>query len=158
MMSGCCPSPSGEVRVFPLAKFLSEFPQFADADNFSETTVARCGNAAMHYITEWRCGFPLEDPNDREYALFLMTAHILSLRKSIDEDMAGGQTPAGGRVKKATVGAVIVETDAPNSYNSDDYTFWLSQTAFGQELLAYLANSAPAGIYMNCMRDSVRVV
>ena len=157
-MSGCSASPSVNPRVFPVARFLSEFPQFKNSSDFPETMVARCGKSAMHYITEWRCGFPLQDPEDREYALFLMAAHILTLRKNVNDDMAGGQTPAGGRVKKATVGAVIVETDAPNSYNSDDYTFWLSQTAFGQELLAYLANSAPAGIFMNCARDSVRVI
>lgn len=153
-----CNKPPAEPYVFPVDRFLAEFPQFNDASSFPVNTVARCGKAATHYITAWRQGFPLEDPDEREYALFLMAAHILSLRKNTDDDMSDGQLPAGGRVRKATVGAVTVETDSPSTYSSDDYTYWLSQTIFGQELLAYLANAAPAGIFTNICKDSVRVL
>lgn len=154
-----CPHLHSEsIRVFNVSRFRSEFPQFADTTAFPENSIARYGRMAQRYITEWRCGFPLSDPDDREYATFLMAAHIASLRKNADDEMSGGSLPAGGRVRKATVGAVTVETDSPHTYNSDDYTYWLSQTTFGQELLAFLANAAPAGIFLNCPRDTVRVL
>jgi hypothetical protein len=143
--------------IFPIPKFLSEFPEF-NTDFFTKSMVARCGKFAMKYITQGIMGYPLSDPDDREYALFLMAAHILTLRKQAADDMAGGSTPSGGRIRKAVVGAVTVETDSPNSYTTDDYAYWLSQTTYGQELLAYLNNAAPAGIYLNTKKDSVRVI
>ena len=157
-MKGCCSPSDSSPRVFHVERFMLSFPSFTEANGYTKEMIARVGRAAMNYVTEWRCGFPLEDPEDREYALFLVAAHMLILRKNADGDMNDGQTPSGGRVKKATVGAVSVETDAPNSYRSDDYTYWLSQTAYGQELLALLASAAPAGIFVNCCKDSVRVL
>lgn len=157
-MEACPHTPSSNVRVFNVERFLSEFPQFGDGTTFPKAAIARNGKTAQRYIGEWRCGFPLDDPDDREYATFLMAAHLLSMRKNADDEMSGGSLPAGGRVKKATVGAVTVETDSPNTYSADDYTYWLAQTTFGQELLAFLASAAPAGIYLNCQRDSVRVL
>ena len=144
--------------VFPKDNFLAEFPEFSDETKFTETQIVRCGKAASKYITEWRNGFPLKEPDERLYALFLMTAHILLMRKNAADDIGGGNLPAGGRVRKATVGAVTVETDSPSGASTDDYNYWLSQTVYGQELLAYLANAAPAGIYCNTFRDSVRVL
>lgn len=144
--------------IFPIEVFLAEFPEFNNATTYTQAMIARCGKAASKYITQWECGFPLSDPDDRMYALFLMAAHILSLRKAAQDEVAGGNTPAGGRVRKATVGAVTIETDSPNSYTSDDYIYWLSQTTYGQELLAYLNNAAPCGVFMNTKKDSVRVI
>lgn len=144
--------------VFPYDNFIAEFPEF-DSDSFTRAQITRLGQQAGKYIkrTDKMC-FPLSDPSDRQYALFLMTAHMLLLRKNAINEMNGGGTPTGGRVRKATVGAVIVETDSPNSWTMDDFTYWLSQTSYGQELLAYLENSASAGIYCNCRRDSVRLL
>lgn len=143
--------------VFPSDDFISEFPEFGKTP-FTRAQVSRVGVQAHRYITEWRIGFPLPNPEDRLYALFLMTAHILILRKNAADEIANGDTPSGGRVKKATVGAVSVETESPNQYKSDNYDYWLSQTTYGQELLAYLENSCPAGIYLNDRKDSVRVI
>jgi hypothetical protein len=143
--------------IFPVDVFLAEFPEFG-APHYTKAQVARCGKAATKYITEWECGFPLSDPDDRAYALFLMAAHILALRKASADDITGGNTPMGGRVRKAVVGAVTIETDSPNAYTTDDYKYWLNQTSYGQELLAYLNNAAPVGIYMNTRKDSVRVL
>lgn len=147
-----------EPFLFPLDNFLAEFPEFGNNTSFTNTQIARVGSQAQKYITEGRCGFPLIRPDDREYALFLMTAHILALRKNASDELASGNIPAGGRVRKATVGAVTVETESPNQYTLDNLTYWLSQTAYGQELLSYLDMSAPAGLYLNTRRDSVRVL
>jgi hypothetical protein len=147
-----------EPFIFPLDNFLAEFPEFDNNKSFTNVQIARVGNQAQKYITEGRRGFPLICPDDRLYALFLMTAHILTLRKNAADELASGNVPAGGRVRKATVGAVTVETESPNQYTLDNLTYWLSQTAYGQELLSYLDMSAPAGLYLNTRRDSVRVL
>ena len=154
------PFPVGQPFVFPKDDFLAEFPEFTPADGgFTEAQIIRVGNQAHRYITDWRDGFPLPEPEDRAYALFLMTGHILTLRKQVADDIASGDASSQvGRIKKATIGAVSVETDSPNSYTIDDYSYWLSQTPYGQELLAFLANSAPAGIFLNGKPDSVRVL
>ena len=85
-----------------------------------------------------------------------MTAHLLAIRKNAADNLGEGTMPAGGRVRKAVVGAVTVETDIPTT--SGDFNYFLSQTAYGQELLAYLENAAPAGIFTNCWPDTVRVL
>lgn len=144
--------------VFPLEDFVAEFPEFGEGTSFTSAQIARVGKQAHKYITDWRYDFPLKEADDRMYALFLMTAHILVMRKNAADDLANGNSPSGGRIRKATVGAVTIETESPNQYTSDDYNYWLSQTIYGQELLAYLANSAPAGIYCNGRKDSVRVL
>ena len=141
--------------VFPKDDFLDNFPEFKN-EFFSEAMISRVGLQAKKYITDWRCNFPLPDVEDRQYALFLMTAHLLALRKNAADELSTGSLPAGGRVRKAVVGAVTVETDAPKT--TGDYNYWLSQTSYGQELLAYLENAAPAGIFSNCYPDTVRVL
>lgn len=143
--------------VFPLENFLAEFPEF-DTDAFTRTQLSRIGFQAHRYITEWLPDFPLKDPDDRLYAVYLMAAHILILRKNASDDIGNGTVPSGGRVRKAVIGSVSVETESPNTYTSDAYSYWLSQTVYGQELQAYLDNACPAGIYMNTKRDSVRVL
>ena len=158
-MSGvptCIPAPPPKPYVFPKDNFLAEFPEFADTTQFPESMIARLGKAAHRYITDWRCNFPLPELEDRQYALFLMTAHLLAIRKNAADNLGEGTIPAGGRVRKAVVGAVTVETDIPTT--SGDFNYFLSQTAYGQELLAYLENAAPAGIYTNCWPDTVRVL
>jgi len=141
--------------VFPKEEFLDNFPEF-NSPFYKDTMIIRVGMQAKKYITDWRCNFPIPDVEDRNYALFLMTAHLLALRKNAADEMANGSLPAGGRVRKAVVGAVTVETDIPNT--TGDFNYWLSQTLYGQELLAYLENAAPAGIYSNCYPDTVRVL
>lgn len=148
-----CPKPP---YIFPSEEFLAEFPEFGDTASFSAAMISRTGTAAKRFITDWRCNFPLPELEDRQYALFLMTAHMLALRKNAADEMANGSLPAGGRVRKAVVGAVTVETDVPKT--TGDYNYWLAQTSYGQELLAYLENAAPAGIFTNCYPDTVRVL
>lgn len=151
----CARIPRPQRYVFPKDDFLANFPEFSPP-TFSETMIVMCGNASHKYITDWKCNFPLPELEDRLYAQFLMTAHLLALRKNAADQIADGAMPAGGRVRKAVVGAVTVETDIPKT--SGDFNYWLSQTAYGQELLAYLENAAPAGIFSNCWPDTVRVL
>lgn len=145
-------------RVFPVEDFGSAFPCFfAEGAGFSQTDIMLAGNAAMRHIGEDAAFMPLRGA-DRQYALFLMAAHILVLRKKANSDVADGNVPVGGMPFKSTVGSVSVENTKPNTFTTDDWSYWLSQTAYGQELLALLDAQAPIGIYLNGRRDSVRVL
>jgi len=148
------------IPVFPLDTFFVYFEEFDNPSAYSRASVQSCGLRAMHYIKNGICGMPLpNEGGDRDYALFLLTAHILTLKKqSADALATGGDGNVIGRVKKAIVGSVTVDTDSPNGYLSNDISYWLSQTQYGIELLAYLEMSVPIGTYINNRSDSVRVL
>ena len=135
--------------VFPVDDFLARFPSFSSKN---KSAVVESGNKAMMHITPDQPGMPMRGPY-RFYALFLMTAHLLEL----DEATSGEDgTSVAGTPYKATVGSVTIENTKPNAFQSDDWNYWLNQTKHGRELLAYLDAQAPAGIFLNDERDSVR--
>ena len=146
------------IRVFPCDEFKAAFPIFASNPSvYSEAAIQLAGNEAMHHITKPSHGMPMENCEDRKYALFLMTAHILVLNHKTDEDTAAGNTSAGGTVVKAVIGSVQIENTKPNSFTVDDWSYWLNQTEYGRRLLAYLDVQAPF-IFLNTKRDRVRVL
>ena len=154
------------VPVFPVDVFLEEFGEFASLEL---TFVMRHGRRAMHYVKYGKAGMPIpsDEDGDRVYALFLMTAHLIQLSlnnasQNAEQPGAGGYSESGGgaigRVKKTTIGSVTVETDSPNTYTSTDWTYWLHQTPYGSEFLAFMEAVAPLGVYLNGRPDSVRVL
>ena len=146
------------MRVFPFDEFCAAFLVFkASGSVYSDESIQLAGNEAMHHITEPSRGMPMENCDDRKYALFLMTAHILVLNHKTDEDTAAGNISAGGSVVKAVIGSVQIENTKPNSFTVDDWSYWLNQTEYGRRLLAYLDIQAPF-IFLNTKRDRVRVL
>ena len=146
------------MRVFPFDEFCAAFPAFkASGSVYSDESIQLAGNEAMHHITEPSRGMPMENCDDRKYALFLMTAHILVLNHNTDGDTTAGNTTSGGSTVKAVIGSVQIENTKPNSFTVDDWSYWLNQTEYGRRLLAYLDIQAPF-IYMNTRRNSVRVL
>lgn len=146
------------IRVFPCDEFKAAFPTFASNPSvYSEAAIQLAGNEAMHHITESSHGMPMENCDNRRYALFLMTAHILVINHKTDEDTAAGNPSSGGSVVKAVIGSVQIENTKPNSFTVDDWSYWLNQTEYGRRLLAYLDIQAPF-IFLNTKRDRVRVL
>lgn len=146
--------------AFPIDDFLARFPEFDDLSKdpvpnplkYPHDRIIAAGQRAMMHITPPACGMPMVGPY-REYALFLMTAHLIELD---DLDDNGDNPTTAGTPFKATVGTVSVENTKQNSFNSDDWNYWLNQTKHGRELLAYLDVQAPCGIFLNTCDDSVR--
>jgi len=132
--------------IFQADDFLAEFPEFSDSTVFPTQTVAIAGRSAMRFITAPEDGFPLVG-SDRGYALFLLTAHILTLSKNATDAIASGSTPSGGLVVKSIVGSVSVEMQKPNTYTQTEWEYWLNQTTYGQQLQAYLSVAAPCGLF-----------
>ena len=154
--------------VFPIDDFLEMFDEFSSIDI---KVVQSCGKRAMHYVKFGGLGMPIptDEDFDRWYALFLMTAHILKLK--LDAQNSDSQNPSGGgssvssssdssvgRIRKAVIGSVSVETDSPNGYTATDWSYWLNQTQYGTEFLAYMESVAPLGVYLNRLPDTVRVL
>lgn len=137
------------MMVFPVDDFLAHFPSF---DSKDRAVIVEAGNKAMMHITPDQPGMPMRGPY-RFYAIFLMAAHLLELD---DLSNSGDGTSVAGTPFKATVGSVTIENTRPNSFESDDWNYWLNQTKHGRELLAYLDMQAPAGIFLNTEKDSVR--
>lgn len=145
--------------VFPLDDFNACFPIFSkEGSGFTTAQIQMAGKRAMFHIAPFDTpGLPLMG-EQRWYAIYLMTAHILTLNKKADEDVAAGEAPTGGVEFKATVGSVSVERTKPNSFTMDDWEYWLSQTVYGQELMSLLDTVSGLGFYLNGRPDSVRVL
>lgn len=147
-----CPQPP----VFKLDGFLSYFPEFADEEKYARNIVIRVGMRAMMHICPSVFGMPLAGAY-RDYAIFLMAAHMIYLSASgNDGDIGGAASGMAGAPFKAIVGSVTVESSRQNPYTLDDWTLWLGKTPYGQELLAYLDLHSQGGIFLNEPKDSVR--
>lgn len=145
-----------KTMVFPFDRFCATFPVFAESPAvYSAEAIQLAGNEATHYIGNPERGMPLENIEDREYALFLMTAHILVLNKKLNEATADGETLQGGTPFKATIGSVSIENTKPNSFTSDDIDYWLNQTEYGRRLNVLLYEPM---IFVNTCKDRVRVL
>lgn len=140
------------LSAFPLDTFLARFPEFDDSEKYPVANIQNCGDRAMMYITPSVPGMPMVGPH-REYALFLATAHMITLGEQSEDDSG---ISLGGMPYKATVGSVTVETTKQNTFTLDDWALWFGKTRYGQELLAYLDTQCPLGIFVNTPCDSVR--
>lgn len=140
--------------TFNLPLFLAMFPQFDNAD-WKQTVVQAAGLRARLHITSWVEGAPLKD-EFREYAQFLMAGHLLILDNQDEDNNEGnGASSLAGTPYKATIGSVQIESTKQNSFNSDDWNYWLNQTKYGRELLAFLDAHCP-GLFFTTCNDSVR--
>lgn len=141
------------LAAFPLDSFLARFPEFSNEELYPINAVQNCGDRAMMHITQSAVDMPLVGVY-REYALFLVTAHLLTLGAQSDD--SGGGISLGGMPYKATVGSVSVETTKQNTFTLDDWALWYGKTIYGQELLALLDVQTVPGIFINTPCDSVR--
>lgn len=144
-------------RVFDYEDFIARFSEFGDETKYPVSTIVSAGDKAMMHITPDAFGMPLGGFY-RNYALFLMTAHILELddKDRSDGDASGTGSSIAGTTYKATIGSVQIENSKQNSFTLDDWNYWLGQTKHGRELLAFLEIQAPCGIFLNTSNDSVR--
>lgn len=141
---------------FPKDRFLERYTEFSDQSVYPDSMIYRAGEGAMMHITPSVCWMPMVGKY-RLYALFLMAAHILVLAKKDEETVPTGEgTAAPGIEFKATIGTVAIERTKPNSFTVGDWEYWLGQTSYGRELLAYLETRAPVGVFLNGPQDSVR--
>lgn len=102
--------------------FIGQFPEFQDNENIDLML-----SKAVLYFERNTCFCNL----DNQYLAFLLTAHLLTINKNI----LSGDT-SGGIQTSASIDKISVSI-APPPY-SDGWEYWLNQTPYGQELLAYI--------------------
>lgn len=125
--------------VFNVATFRTQFPAFASETTFSDATLTGYFNSASCYVstTDYGC----LNSDCRERALLLMTAHLCLL----SQQNTKGQVT--GVVTSASVGGVSVSLTPP-PFGSNQWSWWLSSTPYGQEFQALLRQAAIGGLYI----------
>ena len=101
--------------------FIAQFPEFCEAENI-ELYI----NRALLYISPYSAFCR----DRKQYVVFLLTAHLLALQGNINN---GENT--GGLQTSASIDKVSVSV-APPPF-SDGFEYWLNQTIYGQQLLAF---------------------
>lgn len=150
---------------FPLQEFLAYFPKFNTEDDERLIKLQSLGMRAHFHVTTYTkciCDFAGAEfglqGDFAKYALFLIAAHLIALDDAAQTDPNnpnGESSTLAGVPFKAVVGSVTVEASKQNAFKLDDWNWWLAQTEYGRELLAYLsAHAVP--IFLNTRCDSVR--
>lgn len=102
--------------------FISNFPQFENADNIDLTL-----QKAVNYFDKYTCFCNLVN----QYMVFLLTAHLLTIQDNVMNGDTSGGIETGASIDKISI------THAPPPY-TDSFDYWLGQTVYGQELLAFI--------------------
>lgn len=118
-----------------LSDFRQQFPLF---ETTPDATISTYFAMASDYISVTNYG--VLKNNSRTLALYLLTAHLMTISNAI----ASGD--ASGTIVSATEGSVSITLLQPTV--TSDFKFWLNQSAYGQQLLALLSVKAAFGFYV----------
>lgn len=129
--------------TFDIAAFRVSYPAFSDPEKYPNVTLQAFYDTATCYISDEDYGYLSGDC--RYKALTLMTAHLAALSDMI----AAGQTP--GLEQSAAIDKVSVSLTPPPLRNQ--WQWWLSLTAYGQQLLALLQAKAVGGFFVGGSLD-----
>jgi hypothetical protein len=121
-----------------IAAFRALFTAFANTTTYPDATITMFWDTATNYVSN--ADYGELNGSSREYALQLMTAHLLALQAIVNR----GQTPS--MVNSSTIDKISVSlTVAPVK---NQWQWWLNLTAYGQQLLALLQVKAVGGLYI----------
>lgn len=126
--------------VFDPAAFRLAYPAFNDTVCYPNALLQGWFDAATSYISDEANGCLALSGGAQVLALNLMTAHIGQIFQTIKD----GDTPA--LMQSAQVDKVRVEVTPPPV--KSQFSWWLSQTGYGQQLLALLGTAGVGGFYV----------
>lgn len=128
--------------IYTDADFRAQFPYFSDVNCYPTATLQMWFGLAGDYISNQNYGIMRD--GQRQYALYLMTAHLQFISDGINSpDNADGS--ASGIVTQARVDKTQVTIQAPPGKTA--FAYWLNQSPYGQQLLALLSMLAVGGFY-----------
>lgn len=138
-------------HVLDIAAFRILFPPFSNETLFPDIRLESVWGLATGYIGN--VDGPLFGGTSMQYALDLMTAHLLQLQV-----MAEAGTLVNAALTGATVDKVQVQF-APPPFK-DGWTWWLCQTPYGAQLWALLSVKSAGGFFVrgNPEREGFRRV
>lgn len=126
------------------AAFRAMFPEFADTVKYPASVIQMFWDLASDFIVIPSCpAGAFLSGNSAAAALNYMTAHLYALNL---QQVNSGQTPGsvqGGYETAATIDKISVTMMTPPA--KDMWSFWLTQTPYGQALLALLEVKAVGG-------------
>lgn len=125
--------------TFDIATFRALYPSFGQQFQYSDVVLQAYFDQATCIVTDntTLSGMKLKQ---QTFALNLLTAHLLTLADMIKK----GQTP--GLATGSTVDKVSVTLEPPPA--KTQFQWWLSLTAYGQELSALLQVLSVGGLYI----------
>jgi hypothetical protein len=126
------------------AAFRAMLPEFANTVTYPEAVIQMFWDLASDFISIPLCpAGAFLSGNSAAAALNYMTAHLYALNL---QQVNSGQAPGavqGGYEVSATIDKISVTMMTPPA--ADMWSFWLTQTPYGQALLALLAVKAVGG-------------
>lgn len=124
--------------------FRKQFPAFADTTKWPEPTLQMYWDMATEFISTDSCPCRNLSGSSLQLAIDLLAAHLATLFGSPSTGVEAGAQ--GGPVTNASIGSVSVGIMAPPV--RDEWGFWLSQTPYGQQLLALFKVKSVGGFYV----------
>jgi peptidoglycan hydrolase-like protein with peptidoglycan-binding domain len=122
------------------ADFRAQFPFFADPTVYSEAQLEGYFNQGSVWISTFNFG--ALNNQGRQSALYMMTAHLQTLA---DQTVANNNAPGGVEIE-ARIDKIQVAIMPPKVNNF--WQQWLTQTPYGQQLLALLLQQAVGGFWI----------
>lgn len=121
-----------------ISKFRELFPAFSDQSKYPTVTIEMKWEVATCYISDLDCG--RLKSSCRQYAIFLMMAHLLYIDDCISAGIKLNPTTS---VSEGKVSASFAAFPSEGSWD-----FWLGQSSYGQQLVALLSSVAAGGYYV----------
>lgn len=126
------------------ALFRKQVPAFADETKYPPEMVQVYWDIACFFIEDTSSPCHMLQGAQLQYALNLMTAHLMSLALAAAEDDGGVPgSGGGGPITSASIGEVSVTRMQPPA--ADGWQYWLSGTPFGSALWALLGAISAGG-------------
>lgn len=120
--------------------FISYYPEFEN-NEYIDLMLSK----AVNYFEKFTCFCS----DNNQYIIFLLTAHLLFQQNKILEGDATGGVEQSASIDKISV------TNSPAPY-TDNFDYWLNQSVYGQELLAYINAKTVTPMYFG--GSAVRVL
>jgi hypothetical protein len=130
---------------FNAATFRAQFPEYADDVTYTNATLSSYWTMGTAYISQNNAGCFFTQAQ-AQLASDLICAHLAKLYASMVGTAAGDGSGITGVVTGATEGSVNVTLAPPPT--TTGFQYWLSSTAYGQQLRALLKAAAAGGPFI----------
>lgn len=127
------------ILTFDYAQFIALIPAYSDPTAYPEATLQAYWDSAINYINDTAGWTPL-CPTQRQYALNLMTAHLIYIANLA----ASGTVPY--LMQNATIDKVTVGLTPPPLKNQ--WQWWMMLSPYGQQCFALLQSMSVGGFYI----------
>jgi hypothetical protein len=125
--------------TFDYALFQSQIPLYANTQQYPQSLVNMFWTTATFYVSDIG-NFGVVQGAARAYAINLMTGHLLYIAGLVSQ----GTVPY--LMQNSTIDKVTVGLTPPPLHNQ--WQWWLSTSAYGQQLLALLQVNSVGGFYI----------